>query len=379
LIRPLKEYAAGALDLKSKKITVGVKNAALDIYDGTLVHEQENGEISLDQIETRKHLSSIRLPEANLGRLRAAAVSADLKWLAVSGRSRGAVWNLENNIRVLHVRGYRGAWFSDEKLYVDMPKFEKSERQIGELIPATGGGANGYQIGDLQAAQHGAYLVVTKPKDNRSSLFRNADLEVRDVHDGHLLWSRYFPRELPSVSFSPGQITMLWALSKSAGHDELQHFGDLKKQATDNDYLAEVVDLASNTVLNRVLIKTNKASFRVEYVQARGNWLVAMATGNQVLTYSAATGEEKASVFGSAPVCSPNGHLIAVSGESGDMKLYELGGSQPQQEYTFPDPISFKQFSADSKRLLVLTVTQNVYILDVTSGSLLSSAPSVVK
>lgn len=379
LLRPLKEYAAGAMDLKLKKITVGVKNPALDIYNGTLVHEQENGEISLDVIATQKHISAFRLPEANLGSLKAVAASGDLRWLAVSGKSRGAVWNVDSNVRTLHVRGFHGAWFSEEKLYVDMPEFEKSKRQIGELIPSTGGGTNGYQIGDAHASQYGPYILVTKPKDNRSSS-RNAELEVLDVRDGHVLWSRNFPRELPWVSFAPGQIVMVWSLSKSAGHEELQHFGDLKKQATDDDYLAEVIDLASNSVLNRVLIKTNKSSFRIEHVQARGNWMVATATGNQILTYSALSGEEKASIFGTSPVCAPNGELLAADGESGDLKLYTLGNSQPRQQYTFPDPIAFKQFSADSKRLLVLTATQKVYILDVTANpSLVSSVPSVVK
>jgi hypothetical protein len=172
LVRPLKEYAAGALDLKSKKITVGVKNPALDIYGSTLIHERENGELSLDVIDTQQHLSNFHLPEARLSGLRAAAASADLSWLAISTRTRGAVWNVTNNIRSMHIRGFHGAWFADDQtLYADMPKFEETKRQIGQLIPLTGGGNGGYELGDVHAVQQGRYLLVTKPKDDKASLF----------------------------------------------------------------------------------------------------------------------------------------------------------------------------------------------------------------
>lgn len=171
----------------------------------------------------------------------------------------------------------------------------------------------------------------------------------------------------------------MWRLSKSAGRGELQRFGDLRKQASDEDYLAEVIDIASDSVLNRLLIKTNKSSFAVEHAQAAGNWLVVSASGNQVLTYLLSSGEQKSAVFGTIPLCSPDGNLLAVNGEPGEVKLYALGGTE-SRDYSFPDPVSFKQFSGDGKRLLVLTATQNVYILDVKAApSLVSSAPSVVK
>jgi len=380
LVRPLKDYAAGALDLQSKRITVGVKNPALDIYDQTLIHEQENGELSLDVIDTQKHLSTFRLPEARLGGLSAAAASSDLNWLAISTRSRGAVWNVKSNIRSMHIRGFHGAWFADDQtLYADMPKFQDTERQIGQLNPSTGGGNNGYEIGDVHAVQHGHYLVITKPKDHTSLIFQNADMEVRDVQDGRLLWSRHFPHELPSISFAPGRIILIWRVMNAGGHDELQHFADLKKGAAREDYLVEIVDLASNSVISEMLIKSNKYSLQLQHAQLCGNWLVATATGNQVLIYFLPSGEEKPALFGSAPVCSANGELMAVNAESGNLKLYGVGSSQPGVEYKFPDPISFKQFSADGKRLLVLTATQNVYILDVATTIPINSASSVVK
>ena len=48
--------------------------------------------------------------------------------------------------------------------------------------------------------------------------------------------------------------------------------------------------------------------------------------------------------------------------------MYDIATSQLHREYEFPEPVSFKQFSGDGKRMLVLTVEQTVYILDVTAG-----------
>jgi WD40 repeat protein len=371
LVRPLQDYAAGAIDLKSKKVTVGVKNPALDIYDGRLIHERQDGELSLDIIDSKLHIAAFRLPEASLGSLRAAAASTDLAWLAVSGRSRGAVWNIPNNISSMRIRGFRGAWFGDDQmLYADMPKFEKTERQIGELVPATGAGSAGYQIGDARTEQRGRYLLVAKPR-NKQGIYavEDSDVEVRDVRDGRVLWSRYFPHGVPAFSFASDRALLTWRLSQPGAHDELQHFPELKDRANREDYLCEVVGLEKDNVLSRLVIKTNKTSFSLEYTLLAGDWIVAAASGNQVLAYSLTSGDEKASFFGTHPVLSASGGWLATDGEPGELKVYSLPSSQVRHQYVFPDPIAFKQFSADDKRLLVLTATQSVYILDMTANN----------
>ena len=97
-----------------------------------------NGELGLYGGKEREMRAKVILPRNMLGRLRATALSKDLKWLAVSERSRGAVWNLAKGERVYHVRGFRGGHFSDDgKLYADFPKFEQTERGIAQ----TGTGA----------------------------------------------------------------------------------------------------------------------------------------------------------------------------------------------------------------------------------------------
>jgi len=95
-----------------------------------------------------------------------------------------------------------------------------------------------------------------------------------------------------------------------------------------------------------------------------GDWLIASATGNQVLTYSMASGQEKGHFFGTHPAASRNG-LLALDSESGQLSVYDMKNSQLRQQYSFSDPVSLKAFSLDGSRLFVMTASQTAYILDL--------------
>jgi len=371
VVGPLKEYFSGVLDLKTKKIVAAVKEPAVDIYDGTLVHEGISGDLSLDAVDSKQHIASFRLPQAQLGMLRAVAVSPDLNWLTVSNSSRGAVWDVSRNIRTMHIRSFHGAWFGDDQtLYADAPKFEQTERQIAHLVPLTGAGTPGYKIGDVRATQFEQFLVVTTPKNKNQVLNpQDADVEIKDVRDGHSLWTHHFAHEVPGFFFDSGKILFAWAVSESGGHDELQRFPELKAHADKDDYLCEVLEVGKDDVVGKVLIKSNKHSFRLEHAIFSGPWIIAAATGNQILTYDLNSGEEKGHFFGSRPVVSSTGGMLAVENESGQIKLYDLATSQLRRELVFSGPISFKRFSPDGKRLFVLTANQTVYILDLTASN----------
>jgi len=119
-------------------------------------------------------------------------------------------------------------------------------------------------------------------------------------------------------------------------------------------------------VTRKFVIKTNKRSFVVNGSFSQGDWVIASATGNQVLTYSMASGEERGHFFGTNPSASQTG-LLALENEVGQLSIYDMASSQLKQQYTFADPISFKIFSPDGSRLFVVTASQTAYILDIAS------------
>jgi len=393
-VGPLKDEPMGLLDLKSGKMPIAFKRPAADVYDATMVTEKVSGELALHDLDKLSvdtdALAVVKLPQGRLGPLRAAAVSADFNWMAISHSTRGAVWDVTHNIRTMELGSFHGAWFApDQFVYVDLSKFMETERAIGRLDPVVGKGILGYKIGDAVASQHGPYLLVAKSRNGRTngtiafspeySCFqallrqvlgvgsageRDEDVELRDVRDGHLVWSHYFPHEVPALSLGWGKVLLRWPLNNSAGRDELGKYPELKNGAAETDYLLEEIDLQKDSVTGKLVIKTNKRSFAVSSVFSLGDWVIASATGNQILTYSMSSGQEKGHFFGTNPSASQNG-LLALENEAGQLSVYDMALSQLKQQYTFADPISFKIFSPDGGRLFVVTASQTAYILDL--------------
>ena len=395
-VGPLKDQPMGLYDLKTGKIPIKFKRTAADIYDGVFVTEQVTGELVLNDVarvfDNVDPLASVKLPQGRLGALQAAAVSADFNWMAISHRTRGAIWDVTHNVRTIETRSFHGAWFAqDQSAYIDFPKFPETEREIARLDPSSGTAALGYKIGDAVANQYGPYLVVTKSRTGRTNgtinlppeyfclqvllqhflsagnaVENDEEVELRDVRDGHVVWSHYFPHEVPSLSLGSGNVLLKWSLHNNAGRDELGKYPELKNGTDLNDYLLEAIDLQKDSVIGKLVLKTNKGSFAVTRAFSQSDWVIASATGNQVLTYSMASGQEKGHFFGTNPSASRNG-LLAVENESGQLSIYEMATSQLKQQYTFSDPISFKTFSPGGDRLFIVTTSQTAYILDLTA------------
>jgi len=139
LVRPVKDYALGVLDLNTSVIFKSNKQPALDIYGDVFVAEMRNGEVGLYKMEKNELVSSTLLSNINLGRLRVAELSPDMIWLALSGRSRAGVWNLQTGQAALYLRAFSGGYLSDDGFFFgDFPKYETAERNIAKFNLATG-------------------------------------------------------------------------------------------------------------------------------------------------------------------------------------------------------------------------------------------------
>jgi WD40 repeat protein len=363
LVGPLKDYPLGLYDVEAKKGLIFFKRDASDVYDDVMVSEQRDGEIALTTVGKLEVLAKVNLPQARLEKVHADAVSSDLQWLAVSNRSRAAIWDVSRNIRTQYVRSFDGAWFSPNSVfYADFPKYDNASRAIGALA-LNGTTMNiAYRPGDIVAAQQGPFLVVTTPKER--SITSNCDIEIRDIATNKPVWSRHFPHELPSVHLSAaGTVLLGWGLGESGGHDELQNFPDLKNQASKDDFLFELVDLKSGSVTGKLLVRTNRRSLRLETSFAGGDWVVVAAEGNQILVYSLSSGAERGQFFGNNPQLLVRSGVLAVDKDANELDLYDLNTQTLWRRYVFAEPIALRQMSNDG-HLLVLTQSQTAYLID---------------
>lgn len=392
LIRPIKDYALGVMDINTKTIAKVNQRAALDIYAPYFVAEMRNGEVGLYRLEKNEFVANALLNNDALGRLRVAEVSPDLKWLALSGRSRGGVWNLSKGEGALALRNFQGGHVSDDGyFYGDFPKTEEVDRNIAKFNLNNGEAVSGPKIESSSSHQFGQYLFTiksTKEKENTKPaevdekkptfnpmLFRgDVTIEMFDARTMKSLWVKPFTKEAPRVWLYPVNQTMVlvWDVSSDAAKAEIsadprltQTVAGMKEKQ--GDYFLKILDAQNGNDIGKLLIETGKGSFRLSSIFAAGDSVIVTDTQNRVLVYSLKTGQQKGRVFGGYAAVSEVSRLLCVENESGKIAVYDLETMEKRDEFTFSSPISMLRFSQDGQRLFVLTIAQTVYMLDVSS------------
>lgn len=375
-LRKMGNLSGGLLDLTTRKVIKINNRPTLDIYDDVAVSEQLNSQLGLYNLKGGS-AQMLALPQNPLGRLYAADLTPDFNWLAVSGFSRGSVWNLAQNKGVLYLRGFRGAYLGDDKtLYADFPKLEPMDRNIARLSLTSREAVAGPTIESSSASQHGAYVIEIKPAKKGDSYWENVVMEVRDAKTMSPVWSTPFPKERPRYFVSPRSetMTLVWPVDSKAASAYIKGNAALTQQLSalkekQGDYLLKVVDLKNGSALGEFLMETGKGSFRISDVVANGDRVAVSDNENRTLVYSLKSGQQLGKVFGREAAFSNVTNLLCVENKDGILELYDLTSFAKRQRYTFPSRVSLVRFSADGKRLFVLTANQTVYLLDVASVS----------
>jgi WD40 repeat protein len=361
----------GLLELSSRKVFT-LQKPILDVYNDFVLSEQRNAELGLFNLKGGPP-QVVALPQSSLGRLYAADVSPDFQWLAVSGYSRGAVWNLAENKMSFYVRGFRGAFIDKDKiLYADFPKLNDQERNIAHLNLANKSAEAGAVV-EGNSQQSGAFVTEIERNKKSNSYWENVVMDVKDARTMNVLWSTPFPKERPRhwLNSRSGTLALLWPVSSKAASAEIKSSPALSAQMSglkekEGDYLLKVLDLKNGQTLGQLLIETGKGSFRIRDIIVNSDLIVISDTQNRTLVYSLSTGRQKGKMFGARADASSVNNLLAVENGDGLMTLYDLNTLDKREQFTFPSRISLLRFSEDGKRLFILTANQTVYILDAT-------------
>ena len=381
IVKPVKDYALGVMNTTDGTIFKVNSQPALDIYDDVFVAEMRSGEVGLFRMEKGAFIAAAPLSTASLGRLRVLELSPDMKWVAISGRSRGGVWNVNTGQALLHLRGFSGAHIrSDGYLFAEFPKYEEAERNVARFNLANGEIVPGPKIEATNARQIGPYVTVVKTAkqdqvlefDSNLNVYKNVVLEVFDAATMKLLWSKSFAKEAPRVWLAPTLNTgvLLWNVKDEAARAAIKADARLAQQLAANkekegDYFLQVINPETGQELGKLLIETGKGSFRAANVFAAGEWIVFIDTQNRVLVYSLTSGNLIGRAFGEYSVVSQRSGLLAVENEKGKLAVYDLATMNKLDSFTFGAAIAMLRFGPDGDRLFVLTRNQTAYLLDV--------------
>ena len=266
--------------------------------------------------------------------------------------------------------GFGGTYFYPGALYADFYKVPDSHRTVGELSLPTPHFESKRTLEDkVWAWQSGKYLVENIP-EHEKDWNGNVTIEIHDVRDGKLFWSKQFSNLgiYESITSESHALVLYWrAASKvfsSLVKDDPDAAAKLKAYH-DKEGIAflQVIDLENGKVQSTTVLDTGKDSFRPESIRVVGSRLIIADNQNRVSVYSL-EGKRLASFPGHSFHFTGDLLLIDEDSLSERLSLYDLSTFETRAQYVFGSPVVVSQFSGDGRQLLIATADQTVYVLD---------------
>lgn len=125
------EYSVAVVDLSAEKFIARMTNPALDLWNGQFVAEDRDGSVALANLTEKMDAIKIPLPLSPLGRLNSVSLSPDGKYIALSNRTRGGVWDVATGRRMVLLRSFdHSAFRDDDTFYAEFPKQGDAVRGI---------------------------------------------------------------------------------------------------------------------------------------------------------------------------------------------------------------------------------------------------------
>ncbi|HKY44845.1 MAG TPA: M48 family metalloprotease [Pyrinomonadaceae bacterium] len=402
IIKPLADAALGVFDVNKGAVLSGMNKADITFWNDLLFFEMASGNVSVAEVKydaaekifRTTTLGTIDIPVGSMNQLHAANVSDDLKWLVVSSKTRGAIWDLSSGERKMFLRGIRGAIIAPNGATIaDFPKYDKVKHSLVWLEPNTRQSVQLREIPDKGARQYGRFVIIRRPlrapkeetekkegdkakvvlipRSDESSLNREVQFELRDAINDKLVWSKEFKKGAPGFFFDDysGRLIFYWTLGSDEGKARLKEDPALVERARqmgnkNDDYLVEVFDAFAGKSIGALLLETGNGSFDIESGFSEGNWLVLHDDNNRVLIYSINDGELRHRFFGANAAMNPSRNQVIIENYPGELTLYDLATGDTQARLRFKTSAAFVRFSLDGKKLLVLTSGQVAHAFD---------------
>ncbi|MGZ4828656.1 MAG: M48 family metalloprotease [Candidatus Angelobacter sp.] len=378
LMRPAATYPVGIVDLNAKKVAQAFRSSGFGIYGEIFAGEQVSGEIALFNATDQKRIARVQLPESPLASAKASSFSPDGKWLAVSGTSRGSVWQLETGNRIFFTHAFEGAYFDKSQLVAKFSSHEPDPPRMYELDAASKSAKKLYDMDPKanQTWQQGKILITVRPEkenDKGNLFFRgNSILEIRDVRTNGLLWDKKVGKSLPRFFCNENVLTLIVddydgikaAARENPSLNNVLNAMDAKRDA----YLVQAFEATTGKQLGAVLVDTGKLSFKVRWAVTIGDKVLVADSLDRTLVYSLKSGEQKGKVLGHVWAASPTGDRMLIGLDRGVAEIYDTSTLQSLTHFGFPSRISDAEFTADGSRLMILTADQTVYELKAGTG-----------
>lgn len=370
----ISDYAVGLVDISVPQFVLESDAPSMDVWNGWSLTENADGSVRLlklhDETAPSRNLS---LPQSSLGPATFALTSADGRYLAVSSRTRGGVWDLATGQRMLVIRHFNSAVFNpDDTFYAEFPKFNKQDRAIFHvtLKPFTAVPV-AYKVEDTMALSDGK-VREWKPLKGRA-----AELLVHDVKDNSVLWSRTFdpvvPAHVPNIF--PGTTILSFYMDSDFARTRLKSDRTLAVQAAaikhrDTARLIQVLDDATGNVLHELVLEVPLTYEGAIGINIVGDLLYLTSVDNRTMVYSLADGTQLRQLFGFVAAADPGSGNICLVNRRDQAIVYDAQGRQ-LADFHMGTAIRFAIFQPTGQSpgsgLMLLTADQKVRTMEIST------------
>ena len=374
---------AGAFDLTESRLLDVPHNASMDVFEDLMALYDSGGLVALYRVGDRELLSSLRVPLVALPVLSAASVSPGLEQLAISVGGEGVLFQVSNGQRSSTFGKFTAANFSDQRNAIllqansrhDPPRVLRVDVSNGETSPA-------WEI-PKNVALHSNGPVLLEYSYKPEIITARWDFEVPEAQtpfrlraldpaSGKELWKRDFGANAPTPFADPqgdrlvlGWKAKSWDAKEAASRNPAVKLIYKNAKLTDQDSFFEALDARTGKSLGGILVQVGSGPISFDSAFSVGDTMILVKDSVRISLFSLADGQLKARLVGVGPSVSAESKLLALDLESGRLGIYDSNSGVKLQQFIFPDSIAYTRFSADGKRLFLLTEHQATFILDV--------------
>lgn len=368
-------------DLEKDRALDVAPNIAADVYGEELALYNENGDVFLYRLGEDLPFATVPLPLDSLPVLRSASLTPSFDKFAIAIDEKGSLFQMSSGQRLASLPRFSAATLDDQNTgLVLIPPHHAAPAEVRHLDTVKGATSPAWSGGKAFLRAGGTVLLeysFESPIGRNILMVQEGGvpfiLRALNPANGQEFWKRSFTSG-PPIPFADPQgsrVVLGWHAksegARAAAKNDVAAKEILKSaKLSDHDSFFEVLDARSGKSMGGVLVQVGIGPAYFDAVFSEGDAVFVQKDLMRFSVYALRDGQLKTRLLGNKPATASQTNLFALDEGSGRLAIYDINTLAKLDEQVFADEIAYIRFSADGKRLFVLTQHQEAFVLDVT-------------